>query len=468
MTSSWYSEARWVSSTPAAAATTRSSMPSPSSAASRVSSGRNRLPPAAVRWELASRDERVVVVDPVRDERVDGGEPVGEPHPQPLGGARELEHRGGAALSRFRRHRRHSRNCEALLAISRRKLGTMPSTTVATTPTVIAIVGPIEGVRATTTSSPSPAGVGEVHEHDQPDVDERRDRRGEHRDDDEQGATGPGRHRRRERGVLRGEAGGERDAGEGQQQEREGRREHRVVAAQAGPLRQVRGLRAALAHHGDQAEGGDRREAVGDEVEHHAADRGLREGQHADEDEAGVGDRGVGEQALDVGLGDREHRADDHGEGRDGVDAVLPVPAVGADADEGHAQDHAEGGELGAGGHEAGDRGRGALVGVRGPRVERHGADLEQQADEQQHHAGHAAGRRGRPGRSRSPRRWPEVGGARRSRRAGRRRRGRTRSRSRRAGSTSARPPARAGGGGGPDRSSRRAAARAPRGRRTW
>ena len=226
-----------------------------------------------------------------------------------------------------------------------------------------------------------------------------------------------------------------------------------MVAAQAGPLRQVRGLRAALAHHGDQAERGDGGEAVGDEVEHHAADRGLRERQDADEDEAGVRDRGVGEQALDVGLGDREHRADDHGEHRDGVDAVLPVPAVGADADEGHAQDDAEGGELGAGGHEAGDRGRGALVGVGGPRVERHRADLEEQADEQQHDAGDeqavevAGGGRDRHGDG------AQVGGAGVAVEQGRRRRGRTRSRTRRAGSTSARPPARAGAGAGPGRS---------------
>ena len=104
-------------------------------------------PLAAGRGEVRAglRDERVVVVDPGRDERVDGGEPVGELHPQPLGGARQLEHRRGAALGRFRRHRRHSRNCEALLAISSRKPGTMPSTTVAATPTVIATRGADRG-----------------------------------------------------------------------------------------------------------------------------------------------------------------------------------------------------------------------------------------------------------------------------------------------------------------------------------
>ena len=56
-------------------------------------------------------------------------------------------------------------------------------------------------------------GLGEVHEHDEPDIDERGDRRGEHTDDDEDDAGGSRRDRRGERGVLRGEAGGERDAG---------------------------------------------------------------------------------------------------------------------------------------------------------------------------------------------------------------------------------------------------------------
>ena len=120
-----------------------------------------------------------------------------------------------------------------------------------------------------------------------------------------------------------------------------------------------------------------------------------------------MGDRGVGEQPLDVGLGDRQHRADDHGEDRDRPRAPSCQSQRSAPtADEGHPQDRPEGGELGAGGHEAGDRGGRALVDVRGPRVERHGADLEQQADEQQDDSRAAGGRRGRATPTRSPWRW--------------------------------------------------------------
>ena len=107
---------------------------------------------------------------------------------------------------------------------------------------------------------------------------------------------------------------------------------------------------------------------------------GLREREHADEDEARVRDGRVREEALDVGLGHREDGADDHGEGRDDDQAHLPVPAVRADADVGEPQDRPERGDLRAGRHEPGHRGRRTLVDVRDPGVERHRTDLEQQA----------------------------------------------------------------------------------------
>ena len=55
MTSSWYSVARWVSSQTTAARVTSGADGSPSWAASRASIGRNRLPPADIRWPAASR-----------------------------------------------------------------------------------------------------------------------------------------------------------------------------------------------------------------------------------------------------------------------------------------------------------------------------------------------------------------------------------------------------------------------------
>ena len=57
-------------------------------------------------------------------------------------------------------------------------------------------------------------------------------------------------------------------------------------------------------------------------------------------------------------------------------------------------QQRAERRDLGAGGHERGDRGRRALVDVGRPGVERRGADLEQQADRDQRRCRRAAARR--------------------------------------------------------------------------
>ena len=85
-------------------------------------------------------------------------------------------------------------------------------------------------------------------------------------------------------------------------------------------------------------------------------------------------------------------------------------------------------GELGARGHEAGDRGRGALVGVGRPRVERHGADLEEQADDAVSTTPGSEGPGGRPTRVEIAVAMAfEVGWSPRSRRAARPRRGRTR-----------------------------------------
>jgi len=57
---------------------------------------------------------------------------------------------------------------------------------------------------------------------------------------------------------------------------------------------------------GHHAERGDDREAVRDQVEHRGGDALGAEGEGADEQVPGVGDRRVREQPLDVGLGHRE------------------------------------------------------------------------------------------------------------------------------------------------------------------
>ena len=79
-------------------------------------------------------DERVLVVDPGLDEPVDGGEPLAEPGPQPVGGTGQLEHRRGAALGRTGGRLGHRRNSEAELARSSASPGMTPASTVTRTP----------------------------------------------------------------------------------------------------------------------------------------------------------------------------------------------------------------------------------------------------------------------------------------------------------------------------------------------
>ena len=69
--------------------------------------------------------------------------------------------------------------------------------------------------------------------------------------------------------------------------------------------------------HGDDAEAAGDHERVGGQVEERRLRRPARcAACTADEDEAGVVDRAVGEHPLHVGLHDGEHRADDHRERR--------------------------------------------------------------------------------------------------------------------------------------------------------
>ncbi|SCD30840.1 hypothetical protein GA0115236_10067 [Streptomyces sp. IgraMP-1] len=97
--------------------------------------------------------------------------------------------------------------------------------------------------------------------------------------------------------------------------------------------------------------------------------------------------RGVGQQPLHVGLGDGDDRADHHRGDGDAPHHRPPVPAHPGQHHVEQAEQGAEGGDLGGGGHEAGDRGRGALVDVGRPHVERDGADLEEQPHQDQGHA---------------------------------------------------------------------------------
>ena len=156
ITSSWHSDATWVSSTPAAAATTSALMPVPSSEASRVSSGRNRLPPASMRWVLASAMNASSWSTSRRSSASTSAEPVLQALGQLVRRCRAGRGPVGSVLTwQCWRHRRHRRNCDDRSARSRACDGRTPSTSVTSVPMVIATVVNGDAVSATTTS---PAG----------------------------------------------------------------------------------------------------------------------------------------------------------------------------------------------------------------------------------------------------------------------------------------------------------------------
>ena len=138
-----------------------------------------------------------------------------------------------------------------------------------------------------------------------------------------------------------------------------------------------------MRHHGECAQVHQR---VGYQVEHdRRASLGGPRGK-ADQDVACVGDGRVGEKPLDVGLNKCRKIAERHRKG--GGDPQDPESSLAGRLKYGEddAQEYGEGGRLGTGGEEGGDRGRRSFVDVRRPDLERHTGNLEGQAHEHKDH----------------------------------------------------------------------------------
>ena len=139
----------------------------------------------------------------------------------------------------------------------------------------------------------------------------------------------------------------------------------------------------------DDAEGAADHERVGGQVEQRRRDARRRCRLHADQDEPGVVDRRVGQHPLHVGLHDGEHRADQQRERRrarrrSAASRAGRCRRSGTNTRSSPAKPAAftpEAMKATIG------RGR-ALVDVGRPGVERHGRDLEAEADQQQGEAG--------------------------------------------------------------------------------
>ncbi len=147
---------------------------------------------------------------------------------------------------------------------------------------------------------------------------------------------------------------------------------------------------------GRHGEGADGRQAVDDQIKQDRAggvaiDRhGGRD--HPDEQITGVGDRRIGQEPLQVRLGQGGEVAEGHRQRRDQRQDADPAGAVNNVAPHGPGVQRVdqdlhhrhEAGDLRAGGDPGRDRSRGPLVGVGRPLVERDRRDLEPEADEHQ------------------------------------------------------------------------------------
>ncbi len=181
---------------------------------------------------------------------------------------------------------------------------------------------------------------------------------------------------------LAEEASGEGDADQREEEEGEDRGEDGALEGEAGEVVEGAEFFVEAGELGEDDEGSDVCGGVGGGVEAGGGDGFVLRGGKGDEEVAGVGDGGVGEEALHVGLQEGAEVADGHrGYGEDG-DHEHPVVAVHGGGAEEEAEEDGEGGGLGGCRHEGDYGGGGALVDVGGPDVEGGSGDFEAEADE--------------------------------------------------------------------------------------
>ncbi len=112
----------------------------------------------------------------------------------------------------------------------------------------------------------------------------------------------------------------------------------------------------------------------------------LGERGEGDQGVAGVGDRRIGEHALDAVLAQSTQVADGHRERGHDPNQQQPMGVQLRIGAVGQAQEHGEGSDLGPGGHQGDHRGRRALIHVGSPDLEGRGRNLEAKADQNHGH----------------------------------------------------------------------------------
>jgi len=100
-----------------------------------------------------------------------------------------------------------------------------------------------------------------------------------------------------------------------------------------------------------------------------------------------VCDRRVGQQALHVGLRQREQTPNHHRQGCEPDQYFRPDVLFSSERNEAHSSERGEAAGFGPGSQECRDWGARALIGIRGPRVKRHRRDLEGEAGNHERHS---------------------------------------------------------------------------------
>ena len=210
----------------------------------------------------------------------------------------------------------------------------------------------------------------------------------------------PGRRREAEqqrlkRQPLAHEAVQERQAGDGHRADEEaGARPRHAAQQPAEPLELTRARRH------DDAPRAEEQQPLEDGVVQHVREAGRERdgrqagmpvgerhhaGAQAEEDDAGVLDRAVGEQALQIGLRQRVQDAEDRGERADEHEGEAPAGARHAQAERADAKETVDARRDEHGGHQRRDAGRRRRMRLGQPDVERQHARLDAEADEEQH-----------------------------------------------------------------------------------
>ncbi len=224
-----------------------------------------------------------------------------------------------------------------------------------------------------------------VHQHHHPQVEEQPGHRGHQRKSHQPQVVrldGGAEHRR-----LADEPGGEGNTPHRQHRQHENRGQSRGPRRQTGIVGERRRTLLGAGYHRGHSEGGHHLHRISGHVEPHLPDA-CGASDQGGEDEAGMGDAGVRQHPLQIGLGDGEQGADHDRHRGEHRHRRGPILDTGAEGDGKYPGRGGEAGHLGGRCEETGDSARRPLIHVGGPHVERRRRHLEGETHDQERHSG--------------------------------------------------------------------------------